>query len=79
MKKITKLSECVAGNLYCLVKTIKPVDTTEEYDSFGALAWYCSDGNLYESDDNPTEARDITHWDWDYLVEQVGCKTEFFA
>lgn len=79
MIKITDLSECVPGQLYCMVEMRKDFTTNTMYESYGALAWYCANGSLYESDNNPEDARDITHFEWVYLVPQTGGMNKFFA
>lgn len=61
----------IPGRCYCMVEECEDGEGGT-YQSYGALAWYCSDGRLYDAQDDKYEVRDISHYDYDSLVLQDG-------
>lgn len=63
----------IAGHLYCMVEMKDTGDGDQEYPSYGALAWYGSDGCFYGANYKDCEGNDISHYPYGALAHQVGC------
>jgi hypothetical protein len=72
MKTDNKGNALIPGRVYCMVEIKEDSETGETWDSYGPLAWYGSDGELYDANYDDCEGDVISHWNYDYLVLQVG-------
>lgn len=74
MGKLTNTKQMTPGQLYCLF-TIEGFGD-EQYESSGALVWFCTDGNLYDADSDSGEP---VRSHFDYAVAQTGAFNAEYA
>ena len=60
----------IPGHLYCMVEIKIPENGDPEYPSYGALAWYGSNGCFYDANYKDCEGNDISHFPYDELAHQ---------